>query len=319
MLGLLCLFLLTAISTRVIASPPPCIGFQPVCAFVNEINNPLEIGGPTSPGALFDCQYSNSDGLSSGPVCSYNTPNVAAACVNRFDLINGADNCPLNLGQALPGSCAFVNQKNAPFLPPTGLSDDNGLICNYVNEPTACQYSPTGDLSSGPASCPPSIGSAVLPPPVPQSCPASNSADTLTSETSSGGFITCNYSNGDTCTYSLTGEFVNGPGDCPKAIKTGALASTLSVDAAVANSNPDSTNTGASNEGTLISKPILIALLGMNASLVLAVLAISFALLLSRHNSSALNRGRDSRYTRVASKLQPPAHLEDNQSYDPHA
>ncbi|KAJ7177983.1 hypothetical protein C8R46DRAFT_1075530 [Mycena filopes] len=304
------LLLLTAVLTKVIASPSTCMGI--VCPTVNMLNHRLVLGSPSQHDAsgqqsVLSCQY---DGA---PVCRYASSDTLNPCTFRpTGILNPLSaTCPSLVGDTpTSGQCPLTDNNGVPLLQSNIRPNSEDNACRYVGQSATaqCKYF-AGQLDRRDISCPLSLTGSP-PPPSSNSCPPFNpSNNRLTSETTDGSNIVCNFFNANGCTYAPSnGKYISGPKDtCPSAITikatpapAGALegSNALSVDAAAA---VDTKPVGTS-KSTVISRPILIALLAMNAALVLAVLTIGAVWVLGRPTPGT----RESGYSSVGGKAAVP-------------
>ncbi|KAJ7178078.1 hypothetical protein C8R46DRAFT_1212793 [Mycena filopes] len=325
----LLLFLLTAVLTNVAASPSSCMGI--VCPAVDKSNSPLILNSPSQHDAngqqsVISCQYGGS------PACTYQSPDDVDLCTFELQQLD-SKTCPPQFGEAVTGQCPFVNNVGAPLRLQESLADPfpfGSLSCKYfpVSEPDdACIYVNPNfaphPKAGNPGTCPSSLEGPHAP--TSNSCPPVDpSNNRLTSETTNGSSIICNFFNANGCTYdATTGAFLGiGPKQtCPSAIKIKAPApavalkgSALSLAAAAAAAvDPDpAASTSKSSTVTAISKPILIALLAMNAALVLAVLTMAGVWFFGGRTSASFVPRRESGYRSVGSKAVPRTHSDDS-------
>ncbi|KAJ7031673.1 hypothetical protein C8F04DRAFT_1235912 [Mycena alexandri] len=234
-------------------------------------------------------------GLANAATLNPDVSQHSIACLPREANI---DQCALCENEC--PDCDFCAQAGC-HAPPSG---EAGPVPPPTPPPPTPPPPPPPPPSPPPPAPPPSV-----PPASPTSCPPVNPENiALDTQITSIGFITCNFVNKDACTYSSDpaspGVFVNGPADCPSAIiikappQVAAALGAPAIDAAVAGSAPAAGGTSTKGD-MVISKPILVALLAMNAALVLALLTMTVVWAFVRRTSAS---GGGSGYKSVPSK-----------------
>ncbi|KAJ6558320.1 hypothetical protein B0H19DRAFT_1150770 [Mycena capillaripes] len=185
-------------------------------------------------------------------------------------------------------------------------TDDGFVVCKYQAAGTCEYFTPGGQFSSGSSTCPDGItpaGSSSSSGTVDNSsssgtstgstnttsslaqCVATDDAGSALQNTgiTADGFVTCIYQAAGTCEYFTPGgQFSAGSSTCPDSITPASSSSPSgsSVGSFLADSdNSSSSSSGSSNK---MSQPVVIALLAMNAVLVIAVLAAGTVWVLGR-------------------------------------
>ncbi|KAJ7657715.1 hypothetical protein DFH06DRAFT_1196994 [Mycena polygramma] len=183
----------------------------------------------------------------------------------------------------------------------SGTTADGFVSCTYQTGGTCEYFSPGGQFSSGSSTCPDGItpastgtdNSSSSPPPsgiLAQCATTDDAGSTLqSSSTTADGFVICSYQTAGTCEYfSPGGQFSSGSSTCPDSITPGSSSSsslTSSVGSFLADSDGNSTSKPTSGVGVQLSQPVVIALLTMNAILVIAVLVAGAVWVFRRHTN----------------------------------
>ncbi|KAF7320782.1 hypothetical protein HMN09_00164500 [Mycena chlorophos] len=244
--------------------------------------------------------------------------------------------------------CAPTDKSGSHLLTDT-VSSDGFLECEYKTAGTCEYFIPNGEFSSGGSVCPGSatasssnnnagIGSSST------TTSTSVSASTttlpicamtdksgshlLTDTVSSDGFLECEYKTAGTCEYFIpNGEFSSGGSVCPgSAIAPASSMGGAAADLASSNSNSSSSSSSSTN-------PVYIALIIMNAVLVIGILTVGF-LWIRQHRVSAASKAgqlkvlyakvdaaRDEMsmpFTPLPSVGQSSSSVQKEKYYDPH-
>ncbi|KAF7324511.1 hypothetical protein MKEN_00491800 [Mycena kentingensis (nom. inval.)] len=236
-------------------------------------------------GALFD------SGIVRGGFvqCSYE---IAGTCeyFGTGSFSSGSSNCPPSIGSPSPpvtptagvATCVAKDDAGGALIT-SGASADKAFVeCQYANA-GACVYFNDGSFSSGGSTCPDGIT------PNNAAAPPSNAVATCVAKDDAGGalissgasadnkFVECEYAQAGQCVYFNAGSFSSGSSTCPDSI---TAPSSVSANAKLSSSDSGSSfsaaaTTGDDNDGASLS-PVYIALIVMNAVLVLGILTLGF-------------------------------------------
>ncbi|KAJ6600423.1 hypothetical protein DFH09DRAFT_1497995 [Mycena vulgaris] len=261
------------------------------CAPADDLGGALQGTGVLTSDGFVACTYPNARN------CAYFTPG------GQFS--SGSSTCPDSI---TPAGSSGANDGSTGSAPSTPLAqcaatDDAGsalqnstttndgfIACDY-QAAGRCEYFTGGQFSAGSSTCPNSITPASssgandgLTGAAPSSdlaqCTAADDAGSAlkSSTISSDGFVACEYEAAGHCEYfTPTGDFSSGSSTCPDSI---TQASSISASGAVGVgsflADGDSDDSGSSHGSTTssIPKPAVIALLAMNAVLVIGVLVL---------------------------------------------
>ncbi|KAJ6458854.1 hypothetical protein C8R47DRAFT_145155 [Mycena vitilis] len=288
------------------AGSSPSTGSSPsssaaICVATDDAGSALQA---SSIGAdeLVSCEYQAAGN------CQYFTPG------GQFS--SGSSTCPDSItpagsssstGSSPSSSLAqcVTNDDAGSALQSSSTTDDGFVACVYLSAGSCEYFSPGGQFSSGSSTCPDGItagtssssGTGTDNSSSPSS-PSGSLAQCVTtddagstlqsSSIATDGFVTCNYQTAGNCEYfSPGGQFSSGSSTCPDSITPGSSSSTAltsSVGSFLAESDGNSTSKPAS--GVQLSQPVVIALLAMNAILVIAVLAAGAIWVFRRHTDN---------------------------------
>ncbi|KAJ6542865.1 hypothetical protein B0H19DRAFT_1310900 [Mycena capillaripes] len=161
--------------------------------------------------------------------------------------------------------------------------------CTY-SQAGQCAYSEDGYFSSGDSTCPNTLSAATSQSDIQTICPKTdNGGSNLTGSGVSGEFKTCTYSNAGVCIYFSDGLFSSGGSICPETIVPGPCVCTSGA-SGISSAGPSpqgdavlaASNSGDERGSAGGLSPALIALLVLNAVLIVIILILSTMLARAR-------------------------------------
>ncbi|KAJ7648459.1 hypothetical protein B0H17DRAFT_435406 [Mycena rosella] len=205
----------------------------------------------------------------------------------------GSSACPDSItpGAASSGSpdlaqCVATDDLGSAFQGISATGPGEGFVTCQYEAAGSCVYFTGGQFSAGSSTCPDSITPAsssgandglTESGPSLAKCAESDDAGSVlqSSGTTNHGFVTCQYQNAGNCEYLTPGgEFSGGSSTCPDSITPGSGSAAAGALGGAFAADVDNSGSNSGSGTSTLSQPVVIALLVMNAVLVIGGLIL---------------------------------------------